>query len=107
VVKADPKRAADFDRYGFNYDKAACDASAAHCRNLGFDYDHGAGVAMDQVKARELYKKACDAAELAACINLGDLMQAGKGGTKDVAAAKGLFEKACKGGLNDACKRVK
>ncbi len=65
------------------------------CGNLGYVYEHGAGVPADAVEASRLYEKACDAGNPAACANLGILYEQGRGVGQDFATAARLYQKAC------------
>lgn len=94
-------------RYGealLLFEKSCDGGNAGSCRNLGYMYDEGLGVARDYSRARDLYAKSCDDGDMAGCNNLGVLYDNSRGVVQDYDRAVQLYQKACAGGSMLACK---
>jgi uncharacterized protein len=65
------------------------------CTNLGYKYDIGKDVAVNEQLAFKYYKKACDLKSSAGCNNLGSFYQSGRGTTVDLKRAAELYKWAC------------
>jgi TPR repeat protein len=74
------------------------------CVQLGLMYQHGEGMAADELKAVELYQKSCrpdESAPAAGCYEIGALLDGGgKTVAKDPARAAKAFMRACRSSLN-------
>jgi len=75
------------------------------CARLAWCYDTGTGVAVNRIRAAELYKPACDSGKIWTCYNLGILYEEGDGVAKDRGKAIAYYRKACDAGDADACKK--
>ena len=63
-----------------------------------FAYLNGTGVAMDVVRARELFEQAANAGNTVAMFNLGLIHQQARGVPQDYVKAREWFEKAAAAG---------
>lgn len=72
----------------------------------GIKYQTGDGVAVDKVRAAQLYTKACDSGNAAGCNNLGLMFSKGDGIGQSKAYAATLFSKACTGGIAKSCSNL-
>lgn len=80
------------------YQKAA-DAGNIEAQNwLGYSYEYGLGIAVDNAKAAEWYRKSADGGFAIGQNNLGLLYLNGKGVQRDYAQAFKLFDEASKKG---------
>jgi TPR repeat protein len=81
-----------------------CDAGDfGECNNLGYAFNHGKGIAVDNLRAAALYQRACDGGDAYGCRNLGILYEYGKGVTKDTRKSAVLYDRACTAGYADGC----
>jgi hypothetical protein len=76
---------------------------AESCMTLGYRYDTGTGVMVDEKKAVELYKTACNGNSSNGCDHLGDHYLSGQGVDHDLNKAKEYYQKGCNLGLSAAC----
>jgi len=82
----------------------ACSMNYAEsCMTLGYRYDTGTGVMVDEKKAVELYKEACNGNSSNGCDHLGDHYLSGQGVDHDLNKAKEYYQKGCNLGLSAAC----
>jgi len=68
---------------------------AGSCHALGVLYEHGSGVAKDEVRAAALFRKACDTGHVIACCTLGSMRLDGKGGAVDYQESAELYLRGC------------
>lgn len=87
-------------------DAACAEEDTDGCAHLGFSYDTGKGVAIDQKRAAELYTKACAKGSYWACGALGYLYSNGEGVAADEPRAAKLYRQACDGGEMTACSNL-
>jgi len=81
-----------------------CDAGdMGQCNDLGFDFDHGRGVAEDEARALELYELACNGGDGMGCSNAGILFNNPDGAAFDRAKALARFEDGCRLDNGKAC----
>jgi TPR repeat protein len=88
------------------YERMCNFGSAVGCNTLGWMYDHGEGVPVDDRKAIELYRKACDIGYAMGCNNLGVMYARGEGVPEDDRKAIELYRKACDIGSALGCSNL-
>jgi TPR repeat protein len=76
---------------------------AESCMTLGYRYDTGTGVMVDEKKAVELYEEACNGNSSNGCDHLGDHYLSGQGVDRNTDKAKEAYQKGCNLGLSAAC----
>jgi hypothetical protein len=76
---------------------------AESCMTLGYRYDTGTGVMVDEKKAVELYQTACNGNSSNGCDHLGDHYLSGQGVDRNTDKAKEAYQKGCNLGLSAAC----
>jgi tetratricopeptide (TPR) repeat protein len=111
LLAAKPPEAGDYDqgKTAFehkDYAKArtlftqACEGGNMNaCNYLGFIYDQGLDVPVDDVAAGKIYQKSCDQGNMRGCNGLGSVFQNIGNNTE----ARKYFQKACDGRLKEAC----
>ena len=72
---------------------------AKSCHHLGFLYQAGKGVELNNSKAAEYYAKACDGGDANGCQLLGFLYSNGQGVEQNNQKSLEFLSKACDGGL--------
>ena len=80
--------------------------SAVACHQLGLRYEHGQGVAKDDIRALTFLQSACDKRDNDACGDLGMLFRTGRGVKRDDGRAMTLFQTSCDGGSPDGCNHL-
>ena len=84
--------------------RKSCDGGYARgCRALGYSYQIGVGVEVDQVKAVALFRQACDGGDAVGCHNLGLMYERGDGVPVDKVKAVASYRRACDGGDATGC----
>jgi hypothetical protein len=76
---------------------------AESCMTLGYRYDTGTGVMVDEKKAVDLYEEACNGNSSNGCDHLGDHYLSGQGVDRNTDKAKEYYQKGCNLGLSAAC----
>lgn len=82
--------------------QAACDdGDLERCSQLGVAYSQGAGLVVDEAKARALYERACTGGAMIGCANLGIAYLDGT--AAEATQGVTLLRKACDAGLMWPC----
>ena len=85
------------------YEKSCELKHATGCYNLAWEYDEGAFITQDKVRANELFKQACGMEYGLACNVFGVRHAKGDGIEKNIAKAVTYYSLACKHGNGTGC----
>lgn len=88
------------------YQRACDQYYVAVCHRLGNNFNQGAGVKKDKVRAKKLFKQGCDRGHVASCYSYGLALLDAKDSNRDPALAKEYLSKVCGLGFQEACKAI-
>jgi TPR repeat protein len=87
-------------------DKQCSAGDAPSCARLGFMYESGKGIGVDDARAYQFYQRACDAGSIDGCVGLGFLFSKGRFVNRDLVRAAKMFRDACERGHARACNGI-